>query len=105
MTDLDMHARKLLDFIEQSVTEALADPASRQGLLSEADGAFRVLKRLLLREEDHTKLAKVMLVSGIDFELARHGTDTPEANATLRAELTEILKARMVFRDQELAAE
>jgi hypothetical protein len=94
VSDLNAHALRLLRFVEDSVTEAIATPAERVPLLEEAQGALRVLCRTLFRE-DQAKLAQTMLASGFHWNLPRIGAE--EGDEKLGEALETILSARVVF--------
>ena len=97
MDNLDTFALRLLKFIEDSVTEALHDPASRHGLLIEADCALRVLQKTLLRE-DPPKNAQLMLLGVFDwsFEYIMN-ENPPDPSEKLKEAFAEVLKARLVL--------
>jgi hypothetical protein len=65
-TSLDDFALDILDLIDASLQEALNSATSRQAAIAEAQGGLAALKARL-REEDESKLAKLMLVFDIDF--------------------------------------
>jgi hypothetical protein len=66
-TSLDDFALDILDLIDASLQEALNSATSRQAAIAEAQGGLAALKARL-REEDESKLAKLMLVFDIDFD-------------------------------------
>jgi len=70
MNELDSFAVRMLNFVEDSVNEALEDQSSRRALLSEADCALRVLEKTL-RREDHTKLAQLLLLDTFNVSFRR----------------------------------
>jgi hypothetical protein len=91
VNNLHDYALRLLKFVEDSVNEAINDPNSRDALLSEADGAMRILQRTLIRE-DATKHAQLMLLSVFDKSLEDVVKEYPQAVAE---KLTEALDAKM----------
>lgn len=73
--ELNTHAVRLLNFVEDNVKEAIADPDAREVLLREADGALAVLKRTLLRENEH-KFTQYILIMDT-FNLTRTAESDP----------------------------
>jgi hypothetical protein len=73
----------LLDLVEEKITEAEKDPASRTGALAEATGALPIIKGRLHRE-DQTALAQFMLVGffDLDFEHLGQAQELEFANGT-----------------------
>lgn len=62
----------LLGFIDEKIAEAEKDPSSRAGALSEAAGAFPIIKDRLYHG-DHTALAQFMLLGLFDLDFDRLG--------------------------------
>ena len=97
MNILRDYAMRLLNFVEDSVNEAIKDPTSRDALLSEADGAIRILQRTLMRE-DATKHAQLMLLGVFDQSLEDVVREHPQA---IGKKLTEApntkMRAKAVF--------
>lgn len=60
-TEMKAYALDLLDFVEEKIAEAERDVASRTAALSEAAGAFPIIKDRLYHE-DQTALAQFMLL-------------------------------------------
>src|SRR5262249_40186935 len=95
MQDLNAFALRLLKFIDESIAEAIGNAEERHALLEEAQGALRVLKRTLLREEQ-TKHAKAVLVSSFDWDLPKMRTE-PNPEENLRRAAANIGKMGIVF--------
>ncbi len=98
--DLNSHALRLLKFIEDSVAEALASPASMLEPLSEADCALRVLQKTLLREGEQGKLrqAQLSLIGVFDPDFVQIAKDNqPNQTAKLKEALVTVLLARDHF--------
>lgn len=67
-TDLIPYLLDLMDFIEEKITEAQDEPASRRAGLVEAAGVLPVIKDRLHRE-DQAALAQLMLIGFIETDL------------------------------------
>lgn len=93
--DLDNYVLGLLKFVEDSVKEALNDPASQQALLSEADDAMRVLQRTLVRE-DKIKLTQLLLLGVFDHGLQSVANENPQA---LSRSVSDALQIKMRAKD------
>lgn|SRR5262245_27829131 len=91
MTDLNSFGLRLLQFVEDSVTEALQNPPSRNALLVEADCALTVLGATL-RREDPAKHAGAALF--IDRDLIDAGK---KGDLELEVALEGVLGARQIF--------
>jgi len=89
MSDLAIQIRGLLEFIEQSLLEGLQRPDTLAECLNEADGALRVLKKLVQQDDLLCARFVVSAVSNIRFsEVAQYKTI---------AEREESLKQRLEF--------
>lgn len=73
--ELNTHAVRLLNFVEDNVKEAIADPASREALLAEADCALSVLRRTLHRECEDRFTQYILVMDGFSL------TQTAKSNA------------------------
>ena len=95
MTDVNAFALDLLQFVEDCVRRAVVDFSSRDSLLAEAQCALVVLDRMVTRNapEVHPFLAFFT-----DYDFPKIGRDSPEPIAALLDALSEILKARKVFK-------
>lgn len=67
-TDLVAYLMDLLDFVEDRIKKSQSDPSSRNGALTEAMGAFPIIRDRLLRE-DQALHAQLMLVGFFDEDL------------------------------------
>jgi hypothetical protein len=94
MNDLNTHALRLLQFVEDSVNEATEDAASRKRLLVEADCALTVLGATLRRKAPEKHALAALF---IDYDLPRIGEDNPDPTEKLGDALEVILRARAVF--------
>ena len=72
-TDLTEYLMDLLDFVEEKIKEAQNDHASRAGALSEAMGAFPIIKDRLYREDKKT-LTQLLLIGFFDEDLMQLAT-------------------------------
>jgi hypothetical protein len=70
MSDLNIRARGLLEFVTQSVEEGLADPSTMAECFSEADQALRILGKTL-RKEDEFRHAQLALLGVFDISFAK----------------------------------
>ena len=71
-TEMTAFVLDLLDFIEEKIAEAEKDPSSQAGALSEAAGAFPMIKDRLYHE-DQTALAQFMLLGLFELDFDRLG--------------------------------
>ena len=91
MTDVNAFSLELLQFVEDSVREAVLDPHSRAALLGEAECALIVLDRMLRRKAPEVHpFARFF----IDHDLPQIGRERP---GELLDALNGIMKARKVF--------
>jgi hypothetical protein len=81
MSDLNIRARGLLNFVEQSVTEGQRDPSTALECYREADHALGILRKTLDREDQHclTKLSLTGVFNNSFVLLAEQGADPKEA--------------------------
>jgi hypothetical protein len=98
LKDLDQKALDLLQFVEDSVNEAIEDVSSRPALLMEATCALRVLKATLRRNEpDSQRLSMLRLTEALDCDFAVLAENNADPVPKLREALKGVLSARMMF--------
>jgi hypothetical protein len=100
MSDFDKHALHLLKFIEDSIAEALANPAEMSAPLSEADGALRVLKKSLVRgnEDQRTLHAQLALIGAFDLSFVQIAKENPtNPSEKLKEGLACVLRGKLLF--------
>lgn len=101
--DLNTHAMCLLNFVEDSVAEALEDNPSREALLVEADGALGALQRLLKRSRaEWLTLFMLLDLDNVSFQCisARRPADLVEA---MRSGLEGIAALRKIIEQVRLS--
>ena len=75
MSDLAIQIRGLLEFIEQSLLEGIQRPDTLAECLKEADGALRILKKLVQQDDLLCARFAVSAVSNVRFaEIAQYNT-------------------------------
>jgi len=89
-TELRAYISDLIGFIEDKISEAEADPGSRAAALSEAAGAFPMIRDRLLRE-DQTIHAQFMLIGFFDLDLERLASLPPDEFAAATHDLRRCL--------------
>ena len=93
MVNVNVFAMQLLEFVEDSVKQAIFDEPSRQTLLIEADCAMVVLDRMVKRRAPELYPFVSFFTDYNLPQLAQEPSPTPK----LVDALNEILKARKVF--------
>jgi hypothetical protein len=97
MSDLNMRARGLLEFVTQRVEEGLADPSTMAECFSEADQALRILGKTV-RKEDEFRYAQLALLGIFDISFARIVEDEPaERTRWSKERLEKVVFAKTLF--------
>jgi hypothetical protein len=97
MSDLNIRARGILEFVTQSVEEGLADPSTMAECFSEADQALRILGKTL-RKEDEFRHAQLALLGVFDISFARIVEDeSAEREQWSKKILEKIVFAKTLF--------
>jgi hypothetical protein len=100
VSDFNAYALRLLKFIDDSIAEALQNPAEMSAALSEADGALRILKKSLIRgnEQQHTLHAQLALLGVFDPSFVQIAKDNPRnPSEKLKEGLDYVLRAKALL--------
>ena len=98
MSDLAIRARGLLDFALQSVDEGLKDSTQAAECFNDADHAFRILRKALLKE-DQFRHAQLALMGAFDtsFLGISRNEDQNERDQYMREACDKLTFAKTLF--------
>ena len=94
MTNVNVFALELLEFVENCVRAAVLNAEFAKSLLEEAQCALVVLDRMVMRTAPEVY---PFLAFFTDYDFPKIGRDSPEPTAALLDALSGLLKARKVF--------